>query len=91
VAYKIAVEEHVKRGTLSRPDADYMIATTSVRLTEIVQQRDSNAAAARANSVAAYGAFLQGVGVWQQSMQPARPAASGLITCSSSGTLTTCW
>ncbi|MGI0014817.1 MAG: hypothetical protein ACREBU_15460 [Nitrososphaera sp.] len=84
LAYADAAVSRVQEGTMSETDARLALAELYSRLKTTEHTR-------AANEAAAYGAFLQGLGTYQQSTRPSYVNPRTPITCYRSGNYINCW
>lgn len=81
LAYRLAAAQRVDDGLLSVEEANLLILEVQARLVTEDDRRFAVRQQAEAQRLQAYGAFLQGLGVWQQSLQNLYPTPQTPITC----------
>ena len=87
-AYRLAAAQRMDEGTITEADANLQFAELYTRLRNEEQRRGLLAQQAYSQRLQGYGAMLQGLAAWNQSVTP--PASIGPITCWGTGNMVTC-
>jgi hypothetical protein len=89
LAYRLALARRLDEETMTEEEARLKASELLTRIRTEEQQRNLMAQQAESQRLQSMGLFLQGLGVWQQSLTP--PAPRGPITCYRYGNVTQCY
>lgn len=91
LAYGLAAARRVDAGMMSEEEFRLQLTELTVRLNSEAQRRNLMAQQAYSQRLQSMGLFLQGLGVWQQSLTPPTAAPRGPITCHQFGNMIQCY